>query len=72
MMAGAKVTLLASALLMKGPSRATKILSRLTEWMEENGYESIQQMQGSMSHQAVADPSAFERANYMKVLNSYR
>jgi dihydroorotate dehydrogenase (fumarate) len=71
MMAGAKVTQLASVLLNKGPARAAKILGKLEEWLEENEYESIQQMQGSMSQQAVADPSAFERANYMKVLNSY-
>ena len=72
MMSGAKVTMLASAILKNGPTRATKILSELTSWMEENEYQSIQQMQGSMSQQAVADPAAFERANYMKVLNSYR
>jgi dihydroorotate dehydrogenase (fumarate) len=39
--------------------------------MEEHEYESIQQMQGSMSRQAVADPTAFSRANYLKVLSSY-
>lgn len=72
MMAGAKVAMTASALLKKGPERATKILSKLEKWMEENEYESIQQMQGSMSQQAVAEPAAFERANYMQVLNSYK
>jgi dihydroorotate dehydrogenase (fumarate) len=72
MMAGAKVCMITSAFLKKGPEKATKILAKLTEWMEENEYESIQQMQGSMSQQAVADPSSFERVNYMKVLSSYR
>jgi dihydroorotate dehydrogenase (fumarate) len=72
MMAGAKVAMTTSALLKKGPGRTTKILNKLQKWMEENEYESIQQMQGSMSQQAVADPSAFERANYMKVLNSFK
>jgi dihydroorotate dehydrogenase (fumarate) len=72
MMAGAKVAMTASALLKKGPKRATKILSKLEKWMEENEYESIQQMQGSMSQKAVAEPAAFERANYMKVLNSFK
>jgi len=71
MMAGAKVSMMASALLKKGPGKAKKILNKLTKWMEENEYESIKQMQGSMSHQAVAEPAAFERANYMKVLNSF-
>jgi dihydroorotate dehydrogenase (fumarate) len=72
MMAGAKVAMTTSALLKKGPQRATKILRKLEKWMEENEYQSIQQMQGSMSQKAVADPAAFERANYMKVLNSYK
>jgi len=72
MMAGAKVTMMASALLEKGPARVAKILEQLETWMVENEYQSIEQMQGSMSQQAVADPSAFERANYMKVLNSLK
>jgi dihydroorotate dehydrogenase (fumarate) len=72
MMAGAKVAMTTSALLKKGPQRATKILRKLEQWMVENEYESIQQMQGSMSQKAVADPAAFERANYIKVLNSYK
>ena len=40
-------------------------------WMEEHEYESIRQMQGSMSQRAVADPGAFQRANYVRVLSSY-
>jgi len=72
MMAGAKVTMLASSLLKKGPKRAAKILANIEIWLEENEYESIRQMQGSMSQQSIADPSAFERANYMKVLNSFK
>jgi len=72
MMAGAKVAMMASVLLKKGPKQVKKILSKLEKWMEENEYNSIQQMQGSMSQKAVADPAAFERANYMKVLNSYK
>jgi len=40
-------------------------------WMEEHEYESIRQMQGSMARKSVADPAAFERANYMRVLSSY-
>jgi len=47
-------------------------LGKLKFWMEVNEYESVEQMRGSMSYQNVADPSQFERANYMKVLNSYR
>jgi len=72
MMAGAKVTMMASALLMKGPEYITEVLGNLKLWMEEHEYESIEQMQGSMSQQFVAEPAAFERANYMKVLESWR
>jgi dihydroorotate dehydrogenase (fumarate) len=72
LMAGAKATMMASALLRKGPKRITKTLARLGEWMEEHEYESVVQMQGSMSQQNVNEPAAFERANYMKVLQSWR
>jgi len=72
MMAGAKVTLLASALLKHGPAYAASLLEDLRAWMEAHEYESIQQMQGSMSQAKVADPAAYERANYMKVLQSFR
>jgi dihydroorotate dehydrogenase (fumarate) len=64
--------MLASELLQKGASRVTAILTDLTAWMTEHEYASIAQMQGSMSQEAVAEPAAFERANYMKVLGSYR
>jgi dihydroorotate dehydrogenase (fumarate) len=72
MMAGAKVAMMASVLLMKGPEYITEVLENLKLWMEEHEYESIEQMQGSMSQQYVAEPAAFERANYMKVLESWR
>jgi dihydroorotate dehydrogenase (fumarate) len=71
MMAGASATMLASALLKYGPEHASHILAELQEWMEVKEYESILQMRGSMSQQAVAKPAAFERANYMRVLSSY-
>ncbi len=70
-MAGAKVSMMASALIENGPAYAGEVLKSLQSWMETNEYESIKQMIGSMSQQAVAEPSAFERANYMKALNSY-
>ncbi|MFQ3586884.1 MAG: dihydroorotate dehydrogenase-like protein [Fimbriimonadaceae bacterium] len=72
MMAGARCTMLASELLQRGPGRVREILDALVEWMEEYEYESIRQMQGSMSAQRLADPTAFSRANYMKELQSYR
>jgi dihydroorotate dehydrogenase (fumarate) len=70
-MAGARVTMMTSALLRHGIPYLEKVESDLREWMEEHEYESVQQMRGSMSVQSVAEPAAFERANYMKVLSSY-
>jgi dihydroorotate dehydrogenase (fumarate) len=70
-MAGAKVGMVTSAFLLHGVERATQILSDLQAWMIEKEYQSVSQMIGSMSQQAIADPAAFERANYMKVLSSY-
>jgi dihydroorotate dehydrogenase (fumarate) len=71
-MAGASVTMMASALLKQGPSKVTEILKDLQSWMQEHEYESITQMRGSMSQQSVSEPAAFERVNYIKVLDSYK
>jgi dihydroorotate dehydrogenase (fumarate) len=72
MMAGAKIAMMASSLLHNGEQVIGPILSELETWMKDHEYTSIQQMQGSMSQQSVKEPAAFERANYMKVLNSFR
>ncbi|MCL4271108.1 MAG: dihydroorotate dehydrogenase-like protein [Anaerolineales bacterium] len=72
MMAGAKVAMMASTLLHNGPQAVPAVLENLQAWMKEHEYESIQQMQGSMSQKNVKEPAAFERANYMKVLGSWR
>jgi dihydroorotate dehydrogenase (fumarate) len=72
MMAGAKVSMMASALLENGGQVIPDILNELAWWMESHEYESIKQMQGSMSQKSVKEPAAFERANYMRVLNSFR
>ena len=71
MMAGAAVTTITSEFLEKGAWRAANILDEMTGWMNAHEYDSVTQMQGSMSQKAVAQPGAFERANYMKVLSSY-
>jgi dihydroorotate dehydrogenase (fumarate) len=70
-MAGADVTMVCSTLLRYGPKRIAELLNGIQQWMVEHEYESLNQMRGSMSHKSVADPSAFERANYMKALSSY-
>lgn len=72
MMAGAKVAMMASNLLHNGNQVIPSILNELETWMKEREYVSINQMQGSMSQKSVKEPAAFERANYMKVLNSFR
>ena len=72
MMAGAKVAMMASNLLHNGEKVIPSMLESLQTWMKEREYKSIEQMQGSMSQKNVREPAAFERANYMKVLNSWR
>ena len=72
LMAGANVTMMASELLKNGVQRIGTILDEMRRWMDEHEYESVAQMIGSMSQQHCAEPAAFERANYMKMLASYR
>ena len=72
LMAGANVTMLASELLKNGIWRITDIVEDLKAWMTEHEYASVAQMLGSMSQQHVADAAAFERANYMRTLQSFR
>jgi dihydroorotate dehydrogenase (fumarate) len=71
MMAGARVAMTTSALLESGIGYLKTLLTGVEAWAESHEYESIRQMQGSMSQQNVANPAAFNRANYMKVLSSY-
>ena len=60
-----------SALIENGIGALKSILGGVEGWMEKNLYQSIRQMQGSMSQEKVQNPAAFNRANYMKVLSSY-
>ena len=71
-MAGADVTMMCSALLKNGPGYIEQILKGIDRWMLEHEYISINQMKGSMSQKSVADPAAFERANYVKALHSFK
>ena len=72
LMAGADVTMMCSALLKQGPQVIKQVLGEMDQWMLEHEYTSVKQLKGSMSQRSVADPAAFERANYMKALNSYK
>jgi dihydroorotate dehydrogenase (fumarate) len=72
LLAGANVTMMASALLKHGIEHFGTVETELREWMEQHEYESVQQMRGSVSQMHAEDPSAFERAQYMKALTTYR
>lgn len=72
LMAGAQVTMMASELLKNGIRRIGQVLNEVVSWSNEHEYESVVQMIGAMSQKHCAEPAAFERANYMKILQSYR
>ena len=72
LMAGADVVMSTSALLQHGPPFLSRLLSDLTGWMEKKGYESVDQLRGSMSQQSIPDSTVFVRGNYIKVLESYK
>jgi dihydroorotate dehydrogenase (fumarate) len=72
LMAGAKVTMMASELLQNGLRRIGQVLNELVTWLKDREYESVAQMIGAMSQKHCSEPAAFERANYMKMLQSYR
>ncbi len=72
LMAGADVTMLCSVLLRKGVSHIAEIQTEMTQWLTEHEYESVSQLKGSMSQQNCPDPSAFERAQYMRVISTWK
>jgi dihydroorotate dehydrogenase (fumarate) len=71
-LAGAQVTMLAAELLTNGIARLTDLRAGMLRWMDEHEYESVAQMRGSMSQRSIAFPAAFERAHYMRALNTWR
>jgi dihydroorotate dehydrogenase (fumarate) len=70
-MAGADIATTTSALLEHGIGHITTLVDGFKLWMEEHEYDSVDMMKGSLSQRNVAEPAAFERANYMKTLRSY-
>jgi dihydroorotate dehydrogenase (fumarate) len=72
LLAGADAVMTTSALLQHGPRYLETLVSGLRQWLEQRGYASVEQMKGSMSQRNVAHPAAFERANYIKVLESFQ
>lgn len=71
LLAGADVTMTASALLLHGPQRIADMLGWMSEWMAEREYVSVDQLRGSVSRHTIADPDVYERANYYQVLHSW-
>jgi dihydroorotate dehydrogenase (fumarate) len=72
LMVGADAAMVCSTLLRNGPGRVKELVTGLKAWMEEHEYASVEEMKGSMSQLSSSDPAAFERANYMRALNSFR
>jgi dihydroorotate dehydrogenase (fumarate) len=72
LMAGADAVQVVSALLRHGPERLGALRRELAEWLDVHEYESLAQLRGSMSLAACPDPAAYERANYMLMLQSWR
>jgi len=68
LLAGADVTMMASALLRRGPNHMSHVIAGLSAWLDQHEYTSVKQMKGSMSQVASPEPGAFERANYMRTL----
>ncbi len=71
-MVGADVVQMVSTLLKHGPEHLAGLLAELKQWMEVHEYESVDQMRGSMSLSHCPDPSVYERANYLRVLQLWK
>ena len=72
LMVGADVTMMASTLLREGCDKLYNIAEDMKIWMDENEYESVEELKGCMSSASVADATTFERANYIRILQSYK
>lgn len=72
MLVGANVTMLVSVLLSHGIEQLQKIEQDMVEWLEAKEYDSIAQLQGSLSQVNCPDPSVFERAQYLKAIRTYQ
>lgn len=72
LLAGATAVMTTSALIRRGPGRCRGLVEELERWMAERGHDSVDRFRGAMRRERVADPGAFERLNYLRVLQSYR
>ena len=71
LLAGADVVMTTSALLRNGVGHMRVLTEQVSQWLEARGLASPDEIRGRMSHGAIANPEAFERANYIKVLQGY-
>jgi dihydroorotate dehydrogenase (fumarate) len=71
LLAGADAAMLATALLQHGPRLLCQIERDLVEWLDFRGYDSVEQLKGSLSRRKVGDPAAFERGSYMRALKTF-
>lgn len=72
LLAGADITCMCSALIQNGPGHITDVLQHMEEWMQEKKYDSVDQFKGILSYANTNDPAAYERANYVGVLENYK
>jgi dihydroorotate dehydrogenase (fumarate) len=72
LLAGARVVMMTSALMQHGINHVERIRQDLRRWLGDNGWKSVVEVQGQLSRRAVADPSVYERVNYMHVVTSYK
>ena len=72
LLAGADAVMTASALIKNGPGYVGVLIEELQEWMKQKEYDSLERLKGTMSQRAVHNPGEFERANYIKVLETYK
>lgn len=72
LLAGARVVMMTSALIQHGIAYLERVRHDLGRWLGDNGWKSVRQIQGQLSRRAVADPTVYERVNYMQVVTSYK
>ena len=72
LMAGSTTVQMVSCLLKNGPGHLKKIITEVNEWMTEHEYASVNELRGCMSYRKCPDPGGYERANYLRVLQTWR
>jgi dihydroorotate dehydrogenase (fumarate) len=71
LLAGADVAMMTSALLRNGPDHLRPLETQVRDWIDGHGFDTLEQLRGRLSQRSVPDPTAFERANYLRTLASH-